>query len=1000
MTYASPFMEMRGKRSRAGVARRCGGWSAILLALGLSTLPVRALDPGRPLSACAHRVWSAESGLLQDTASALLESRDGFLWIGTDEGLVRFDGARFTLFSRVNTPAFTNNDVRCLAETPDGSLWIGTSQPGLFRFHQGAFTPFGTGHGLPDTPIRCLLRGRDGTLWAAPEEGPLLRLEGDRFWPVPTDAGRMRIRTLAEGPDGSLWAGSADSGLWRLQGGRLVLAALTRGEITALGVTADGQVWVGTRSDGLLTLVEGRLEAPAWARSLPPTAILTLLADREGSLWIGTERAGILRWSQDGRLERPPWDGQIPWAAASLLEDSAGAVWVGTEDRGLHLITEVPFQPVPTAGGDPQAPTRMVCQDAAGSVWCLLGDHRLGRLREGRMEAVPMGPLLERSIAMALWPRRAGGLWIGTRTGDVFVLDGGPPRQVGPSGRTLPDAILSLYEDPLGALWVATARQGLRRLDPAGAAEHLFPTENGIVAMAGGGRDPLYLAGRTRGLGILEEGRVRWLGIPEGLGAASALCLHLDGDGALWIGTQDGLRLYREGALEPIPALPEPLRMPIHSILEDESHRLWLGTSQGVIRVDKAVLLAALKKPQPIPVVSLDQADGLPSRELERGPQPAAWRTREGDLYFPTDRGLAFRNARLRPPAASRLQLHIERIVADESSLDPDSDLVIPPGVHRLEVHYTAACLAAGEKIRFRYRLEGFDRSWNEVGHRRFAVYANLPPGTYRFILQARNPEDDAPPREAGVNLRLQPYFHQRPVFWALCGLGALAFALWLHRLRLQQLEARSAVLAERNRMAREIHDHLAQGFTGVLLQMEAAEALLGRMQGDPKPVLTRLEHARNLAADSLQEARRSVMALRPRKPEGADLLGAIRSLADRLLVGTGIQVDLAQTGRPRTLGNAVEEDLLRMAQETLTNALRHGRARSIQVLLAYERRQVRLSIKDDGRGFDPDAEATGYGMRSIRETLRHLRGRLDVESRPGAGARITITLPLRRWRP
>ena len=246
----------------------------------------------------------------------------------------------------------------------------------------------------------------------------------------------------------------------------------------------------------------------------------------------------------------------------------------------------------------------------------------------------------------------------------------------------------------------------------------------------------------------------------------------------------------------------------------------------------------------------------------------------------------------------------------------------------------------------------------------------------------------------------LEPYVYQRPVFWALCGLAALAFAWWLHRLRLQQLEARSAVLAERNRMAREIHDHLAQGFTGVLLQMEAAEALLGRLQGDSKPVLTRLEHARQLASDSLQEARRSVMALRPRKPEGTDLLGAIRLLADRLLVGTDIQVHLAQSGRPRALGEAMEEELLRMAQETLTNALRHGRARAIQVLLAWEVRRVRLSIQDDGRGFDPKAQAAGYGMRSIRETLRRLKGRLDVESRPGAGARITITLPLRRWRP
>jgi signal transduction histidine kinase/streptogramin lyase len=959
--------------------------------------PIRALDPARPLSTCAHRVWNTENGLLQDTATALLESRDGFLWIGTEEGLVRFDGARFVPFSRANAPTFTNTGVRCLADTADGALWIGTSQPGLFRLQGGAFTRLGPEQGLPEGPIRRLFRDREGTLWAAPEEGPLLRLEGSRFQAVPCDAAHLRIRALAQGPDGTLWAGGADSGLWRLHEGRLVLSALTPGGISALEVTSDGQVWVGTRTGGLQAFHQGRLETPAWARSLPAAAILTLLADREGSLWIGTDRAGLFRHTPDGRLEQPPGGAVSPWAVLSLLEDSSGVLWVGTENRGLHLISEVPFRPVPGPGGDPQAPIRMVCEDAGGTVWCLLGDHRLATLQGGRLVGAPAGPLLDRSGASALWPRRAGGLWVGTPEGDLLLLEGGRTRRLAPA---LGDAVLALYEDPRGALWVSTVRQGLRRLEPDGGAELVFPAEQGVVAMAGGGREPLYLGSRSRGLGLMEKDRIQWLGGAEGLDSASVLSLRLDGTGDLWVGTQDGLRLYRDGAFQHFPALPEPLRMAIHAILEDTDGRLWVTTRQGVVRVDKTALLATLDQPGAIPLVSFDQRDGLPSRELNQGPQPAAWQTREGDLCLPTGRGLAVLDARLRTPAAPRLQVHLEQVLSDERALSLASGLTLSPGVHRLEIHYTATCLSAGERIRFRYRLVGFDQTWNEVGPRRFAVYSNLPPGRYRFLLEAWNPEDDAPPRQTGVDLMLEPYLYQRPVFWALCGLVVLAFAGWLHRLRLQQLEARSAVLAERNRMAREIHDHLAQGFTGVLLQMEAAEALLGRLQGDPKPVLTRLEHARQLASDSLQEARRSVMALRPRKPEGTDLLGAIRLLADRLLVGTDIRVELAQSGRPRSLGESMEEELLRMAQETLTNALRHGRARAIQVLLAWEGRRVRLSVQDDGCGFDPKAQSAGYGMHSIRETLRRLRGRLDVESRPGAGARITITLPIRRWRP
>ena len=207
-------------------------------------------------------------------------------------------------------------------------------------------------------------------------------------------------------------------------------------------------------------------------------------------------------------------------------------------------------------------------------------------------------------------------------------------------------------------------------------------------------------------------------------------------------------------------------------------------------------------------------------------------------------------------------------------------------------------------------------------------------------------------------------------------------------------------MLAERNRMAREIHDHLAQGFTGVMLQLEAAEAKLGRMQGDPEPILTRIEHARNLAAASLQEARQSVMSLRPRKPEGTDLLGALHALSDRLLAGTNIQVELAQMGRPKPLGSHLEEELLRMAQEALTNALRHGKARWVRVVLQFEGRQVCLSIDDDGQGFDPATQAAGYGLRSIRESIKQLKGHLDIDSSQGLGSRLTITLPIRRWRP
>jgi signal transduction histidine kinase/ligand-binding sensor domain-containing protein len=957
-----------------------------------------ALDPVQTLPTHAQRLWRSEDGLQQYTASALLESRDGFLWIGTGGGLVRFDGVTFQQHSRINTPGFTHNEVHCLAEGRDGAIWIGTSEPGLYRFQHGEVRAFGQADGLTGQPIRHLLCDRDGVLWAAPTEGPLLRFDGNHFQALPSGAASLGIRALAQDAEGTIWVGTARSGLWRLREGRLVLAALTSAEITALAVGVGGEVIAGTRSQGLLVLIEGRLEPVAWAKGLPSKPIRSLLMDREGSLWVGLELAGLYRRPQEGRLEAAPSSLGSRWTPVSLLEDSSGALWSGSEERGLQVLYPVPFRRVPSLGAEPEEPARMVCQDSLGTVWCLVGDQILGSIRQGRIERVQPGIPAGISVT-ALWPRRAGGLWLGTRNGRLYTLDQGQCHPIHWPEGPASDPILSLYEDPQDVLWAATAHKGLLKFTP-GAPPVLYPALPGVQAMAGGGQGALFLASRERGLGILESGQVRWLGPVEGLGSNGALALHLDGDGTLWVGTVDGLRRYLNGAFQSVGSRSGPLHRAIHSILEDKAHRLWLTTEQGVYQIPREALVQSLDKGGPVPAILFDHHDGMPSRETSDGAQPSAWLTREGVLYAPTSRGLAQLDTLASALQCPPLHLHILRLEGDQTALPDAHPIQVPPGTHRFEVYYTATSLTRADKVRYRYRLEGWERTWNDVGDRRFAAYSNLPPGSYRFVLQAWRLDGNSPPQERSLDIHIQPFLYQRPIFWAFCLLGAGAFAWWLHRLRLQQLEARTAVLAERNRMAREIHDHLAQGFTGVLLQLEAAEAKLSRMEGDPIPILTRLDHARNLAVASLQEARRSVMALRPRKAEGTDLLGSLRLLTDRLLAGTDIQVELALVGEPKPLREGIEDELIRMAQEMLTNALRHGKAKWVRVVLQFEGRRVHLSVEDDGKGFDPSADVAGYGMRSIRETVKQLRGQLDIDSSQGLGSRITITLPVRRWRP
>ena len=465
----------------------------------------------------------------------------------------------------------------------------------------------------------------------------------------------------------------------------------------------------------------------------------------------------------------------------------------------------------------------------------------------------------------------------------------------------------------------------------------------------------------------------------------------------MWAGTYGrGLARLKDGRWTTFTTREGLFNDTVFQILDDGLGHLWMSSNRGISRVSKGELdEVASGARSRLRATVFGRGDGMRSVEGNGASQPGAWRTRDGHLWFATAGGAVRIDPARLPRNALAPPVLVEQVLLGRQPLTLAPDRRVPPSRGDFEFRYTALSFVAPEKVRFRYRLEGFDDDWIDGGAARSAAYTNLPPGRYRFRVIASN--NDGVWNEAGAayDFELLPFFHQTPWFRALPVLG-LALAGWgFHLWRTRRLAAQSAVLAERNRMAGELHDSLAQGLTGMVLQLEAAGAALPAGAPDARQ---RLEQARGLAQSSLAEARRCVRALRPEALQKAELPEALSRMAAQLVSDTGIAVDLKVVGARQALPDEAEGQLFRVGQEALTNAVRHGRPGHISLELAYEEDAVRLRITDDGRGFivTDRAPGSGFGLTGMRERVESLGGRLQLTSQPGAGTDVAAVVPLR----
>ncbi len=893
-----------------------------------------------------HQGWTTEDGLPQDSVHGVVQTGDGYLWVGTEGGLARFDGVSFRVFGRANAPGFASDDICCLLRAEGDGLWVGTAD-GLLLVRAGGerVERFGVREGLPSSTVLGLRAGAGGVV--------VETAAGDAAW----RGGRF----------GGVRGGAGDDARW-VDGG--------------WGADVSGVWWT-----------EGR-RRQGWTvgKELAGSRVESLLRDpAEGveRAWVGTNAGLFLVTAGRPEVAEAPWlKGD---AVLALARDREGDVWVGTENSGLHVLRRVRFRTEAGMGGEGV----VALVESRGTVW--VGSRRDGlrAFRDGSVVEVGRGKMTS-SVVLSLSPAAGGGVWVGTPDGLNRVEAGGQVRGM-TSAEGLPDDyILALEGDGSGGVWAGT-RRGLAHVDAGMRGVEVLTQEEGLAGDLVGsllrtraGEMWVGTSGGVSRLGV--DGRVRGVTMPGARGVVRAMAEG--GDGAVWLATSEGWVSRVEGGVV------EGVRGPVvgeavDGVVEDGGV-VWLRTGRGIAAMREGEFSRCVREGCVPAVTGYGVADGMPSAEVVAAGQPVAWRMANGELWFGTRHGVAVVDPSMEMRVEEAPPVAVERFTADGVALPAGRGPVeVAWGRTRFTVEYAGLSFRAPSKVRYRYRLEGFDGGWTEAGGRRSATYTNLRPGRYRFAVEAALGDGGWGGPGAELTFRVIPPIYRRWWFLlllAVCGAGLVA-GLYLLRLRRLRREF-EAVLRERNRMAREIHDTLAQDFVGVSLKLDIALQMLGMRKVEA--AVEQLRETRVLVTEGLQEARQSIWGLRANA--AADSLPArLTKVAERFRSG-GMTVRLKVGGAYRRLDGRVEAEVVRVGQEALENVRRHAGVAEAEVELRYRRDMLVLTVTDEGRGFrmsEAERRDGHYGVRGMQERAAAAGGRLEVRSAVGEGTRVEMVCPI-----
>lgn len=763
-----------------------------------------ALAPAKEIKRFHQDVWTTDQGLPQNTVLSILESHDGYLWFGTELGLVRFDGVRFTVFDKNNTPEFKNNAVTALLEDRAQNLWIGTASGGLLRYRDRKFTAFASKDGLSNDSVKCLLEDTRGDLWIG-TNGGVSRLHAGRFTVYNARGGLPDddVFALAEGSDKSIWIGT-HGGLIQFINDKFVTYApsanLPDPYIRCLYVDRQGVLWIGSNGGGLSELRNGKFTNYNTRNGLSSNAISSVYEDQDGSLWIGTFGSGLNRLVGTVFNSYSAKDGLSADDVRCFFQDRKGDLWIGTGGGGLDRLSDDKlFTGYGAREGLSSNMALPVFEDREGDVW-IGTDQGLNRFRNSKFDLFTTRDGLADNFIFTVAEDHQGNLWVGTRKGLNRIRHGLATTYTVADGLAANIAYVT-YVDHAGDLWIGT-RAGLSRRH--GDKFTNYSTKQGlannvVTSVFEDSKHVLWIGTAGGGISQYRDGKFETFDTRRGLSNDSVLTFYEDSSGALWIGTNGGgLNRFKNGRFAAITGQNGLFDDAIFRILDDDSGNLWISSDRGVFRVSLHQLNdVADGKIGHVTSVAYGTSDGMKTTECNGSFQPAGWKAHDGRLWFPTMKGVVVVDPKKAEAAEAPPHVILERVLIGGQPVDTVAPFEAPPGRGELEFRYSAPSLQSPQRTAFRYKLSGFDHDWIDAGGRRTVYYTNIPPGSYHFEVMASKSNgnwSDA----ASFHLKLNSYFYQTFWFYILCIVCVAAIAIGFHAANARELNARERALEAR----------------------------------------------------------------------------------------------------------------------------------------------------------------------------------------------------------